>query len=102
LKYWIVIEGEEYDVEIRFFHPASVWVKEKRWLPNQQIEPLKDGSIIFKARVKGLIDIKRWVLSFGKLAVVQKPEELVGSIREELEGMADLYGGRSCEKEGED
>ncbi|MDN5276611.1 MAG: hypothetical protein PWR01_576 [Clostridiales bacterium] len=97
-----VIEGEEYDVEIRFFHPASVWVKEKRWLPNQQIEPLKDGSIIFKARVKGLIDIKRWVLSFGKLAVVQKPEELVGSIREELEGMADLYGGRPCEKEGRD
>nr|WP_279380683.1 WYL domain-containing protein [Caldicoprobacter guelmensis] len=94
-----VIEGEEYDVEIRFFHPASIWIKEKKWLPNQQIEALEDGSVIFKARVKGLIDIKRWVLSFGKLAVVQKPEELVESIREEIEGMKDLYVGSCCEEE---
>lgn len=94
-----VIEGEEYDVEIRFFHPASIWVKEKRWLPNQRIEELKDGSIIFKARVKGLIDIKRWVLSFGKLAVVRKPEELVESIRNEIEAMEYLYGEWHCKQE---
>lgn len=86
-----VIEGEEYEVEIRFFHPASVWVKEKKWLPNQRIESLKDGSVIFKARVKGLIDIKRWVLSFGKLAMVQKPDELAEIMREEIEAMGDLY-----------
>ncbi len=94
-----VIEGDEYHVEIRFFHPASVWIKEKKWLPNQRIEALEDGSVIFKARVKGLIDIKRWVLSFGKLAVVQKPEELVESIMNEIEVMKDLYAGSHDKEE---
>jgi predicted DNA-binding transcriptional regulator YafY len=87
-----VIQGEEHNVEIVFFHPASVWVKEKIWLPSQQIKELKDGSVIFKARVKGLIDIKRWVLSFGKLAKVKKPKELVESIQKELNDMEELYG----------
>lgn len=94
-----VIEGEEYHVEIRFFRPASVWIREKKWLPNQRIEELEDGSVIFKATVKGLIDIKRWVLSFGKLAVVQKPEKLVESIRDEIDAMKHLYAGSHCKGE---
>ncbi|NLO83197.1 MAG: WYL domain-containing protein [Clostridiales bacterium] len=86
-----IIQGEKYNVEIRFFHPASIWVREKTWLPTQQIEDLGDGSILFKATVKGLIDIKRWVMSFGKLAVVQKPKELVKNIQNELKELNDLY-----------
>ena len=94
-----VIEGEEYQIEIRFFHPASVWIREKRWLPTQRIEVLEDGSVIFRARVKGLIDIKRWVLSFGKLAVVQKPEKLAESIRAEIEAMKDVYAEAHCKED---
>jgi len=86
-----IIQGDVYNVEIRFFHPASVWVKEKLWLPNQEIVDMEDGSILFKAKVKGLIDIKRWVMSFGSLAVVHKPRELAVSIRNELREMDELY-----------
>ena len=47
-------QGKECIVEIQFFHPASVWVSEKLWLPSQKIVKLKDDSIIFTARVDGL------------------------------------------------
>lgn len=60
---------------------------------------LEDGSVIFRARVKGLIDIKRWVLSFGKLAVVQKPEKLAESIRAEIEAMKDVYAEAHCKED---
>lgn len=86
-----IIQGDKYNVEIRFFHPASIWVKEKTWLPTQQIEDLEDGSILFKATVKGLIDTKRWVMSFGKLAVVHRPRELAGIIQNELRELNDIY-----------
>ena len=86
-----LIKGKEYVVEIQFFHPASVWVSEKQWLPSQKIMQLKDDSIIFKARVDGLKEIKKWVLGYGKLAKVIKPQELVEQVVEEVAGVRELY-----------
>lgn len=83
--------GEEYIVEIKFFHPASVWVSEKLWLPTQKILQLKDRSIIFKAKVNGLTDIKNWILGFGKNAKVLKPPVLVREITGELKKMCSNY-----------
>jgi predicted DNA-binding transcriptional regulator YafY len=86
-----LIKGKEYIVEIQFFHPASVWVSEKLWLPTQKIMKLKDDSIIFKAKVDGLEDIKRWVLGYGRLAKVLKPRELVDQITKEMKDISMLY-----------
>ncbi|NLB42501.1 MAG: WYL domain-containing protein, partial [Clostridiales bacterium] len=87
-----LIKGKEYVVEIQFFHPASVWVSEKQWLPSQKIMALKNDSIIFKARVDGLDEIKKWVLGYGKLAKVIKPQELVEKVVEEVNDVSELYG----------
>lgn len=86
-----LVRGKEYKVEIQFFHPASVWVSEKVWLPSQKILKLKDGSIIFKARVKGLVDIQNWVMGFGRLAKVLEPEELIENVQKEVEAIKKLY-----------
>lgn len=86
-----LIKGKEQTVEIQFFHPASVWVSEKLWLPSQKIIDLKNDSIIFKARVDGLEDIKKWVLGFGKLAKVLKPQVLVDEIKQEVSEVGQLY-----------
>jgi len=86
-----LVQGKEYKIEIQFYHPASVWVEEKLWLPSQKIIHLKDDSIIFKARVKGLVDAKRWVLGYGRLARVIKPEELKKEVGEEIERMREWY-----------
>lgn len=84
--------GKEYIVEIQFFHPASIWVAEKLWLPTQKIVALKNDSILFKARVDGLEDIKKWVMGFGRLARVLKPQELVDQIIQETCEIRKLYG----------
>jgi len=86
-----LIKGKQYTVEIQFFHPASVWVAEKLWLPSQKIIKLKDDSIIFKAKVDGLKEIKKWVLGFGRLAKVRKPVELINQVIEELEQTRNIY-----------
>jgi predicted DNA-binding transcriptional regulator YafY len=86
-----LIKGKEYTVEIQFFHPASVWVAEKLWLPTQKIITLKNNSIIFKAKVDGLEDIKRWVLGYGRLAKVIKPKELRDQIEEEVYIVSQIY-----------
>ncbi len=86
-----LIKGRECIVEIQFFHPASVWVSEKLWLPSQKIVKLKDDSIIFTARVDGLKEIKKWVLGFGRLAKVRKPVELIEQIVEEVNEVGKLY-----------
>lgn len=88
----LINPGKEYNVEIRFFHPASVWVSEKIWLPTQKIVWLKDDSIIFRAKVNGLTDIKRWVLGYGSLAKALKPKDLVDKLKMEIETMAGTYG----------
>lgn len=87
----LINPGKEYDVEIRFFHPASVWVSEKLWLPTQKIVWLKDDSIVFSAKVNGLTDIKKWVLGYGSLAKVIKPKELVDKLKGEIEAMVGAY-----------
>ena len=87
----IINTGKEYDVEIRFYHPASVWVSEKLWLPTQKIVWLEDDSIIFRAKVNGLTDIKKWVLGYGSLAKVLKPKELVDQIKKEIKVMSSKY-----------
>ena len=86
-----LIKGKQYIVEIKFFHPASAWVSEKQWLPTQKIVDLKNDSILFKARVDGLEDIKKWILGFGKLAKVLKPQVLIDQILQEMNYVSDLY-----------
>lgn len=86
-----LIRGDEEIVEVRFYQPSSRWVEEKEWLPTQTIRKLKDGSIIFTARVKGLIEIKKWILGFGKDAEVIKPLKLREEIIKEVEEMRGRY-----------
>jgi len=86
-----LIKGKQRTVEIQFYHPASVWVSEKSWLPTQKIITRKDDSIIFRARVDGLEEIKKWVLGFGRLARVIKPQELADQIIQETCEVQKLY-----------
>jgi predicted DNA-binding transcriptional regulator YafY len=42
-------------------------------------------------KVPGLAEVKRWVLGYGKDAVVEGPAELVEMIQAELKGMSAKY-----------
>lgn len=79
--------------------PMAIWfdartapyIRERRWHPTQQIEEQPDGSLILRFVVRGLNEVKRWVLFYGKGARVLEPPELVEMVRAEIVEMQQQY-----------
>ena len=89
---------KEYRVEILFDPRVVGYIKERRWHPTQRIEEQSDGSIVLSLTVNHLLELKRWVLSWGEMAQVLAPDELVKDVQASSAAMASLYskaqGGR--------
>lgn len=85
------VGGESHPVSIWFDAATSPYVRERRWHPTQTIREHPDGSLTLHMKVKGMNDLKRWVLGYGKGAIVQEPPELAAMVQEELQGMVDNY-----------
>ena len=77
-----VHSGEgRYDVVIRFNARAADYVREKKWHESQQLRDLKSGGVELRLRLSSLVEIERWVLSWGGDALVVKPRELAEAVR---------------------
>jgi predicted DNA-binding transcriptional regulator YafY len=76
---------------IWFDGPTAPYIRERRWHPTQQIEEHADGSLTLRFVVRGLAEVKRWVMHYGRGARVLGPPELVAMVREEVEGMSQQY-----------
>ena len=77
-----VHSGEgEYDVVIRFRPRAADYVREKKWHESQQLKELKDGGVELRLKLSSLMEIERWILSWGGDAVVVKPKELAEAVK---------------------
>ncbi|MCF2970922.1 WYL domain-containing protein [Synechococcus sp. Nb3U1] len=75
-----------------WFDPATApYIRERRWHPTQQIEEHPDGSLTLRFVVRGLNEVKRWVLFYGKGARVLGPPQLVAMVRDEVEGIQTQY-----------
>ncbi len=79
-------------VKIRFSVQVVPYVLEREWHPSQKIEKCKDGSIVLALTVNHLLELKRWILSWGKNAVVLEPELFRTEIEMEIEEMSQCYG----------
>jgi predicted DNA-binding transcriptional regulator YafY len=84
-----------FSAEIWFDQTTAPFIRERRWHVTQNIEEHTDGSLTLHMEVPGLNDLKRWVLGYGKGAVVQSPPELVKLMQAEVEEMRKVY----CSKE---
>jgi predicted DNA-binding transcriptional regulator YafY len=80
-----------YQIEIWFDSVTSPFIRERRWHLSQELTEHGDGSLTLQMYVSGLNDIKRWVLGYGKGAVVKSPLELVELVKEEIEAMNQNY-----------
>lgn len=77
-----VITGPgEFAVAIRFDELVSDYIREKRWHPSQQLVESEDGSVELRLRLSSLVEIHRWILSWGGHAVALQPRELVASVK---------------------
>ena len=79
---------ESYKIRVNFDAFAAPFIKERKWNESQKIKNYKDGSIDFSISVNSLVEIKGWILNWGKHAKVTGPKELILDMEKELEEMA--------------
>lgn len=78
-----VHSGEgEFDVVLRFNPRVADYIREKKWHQSQQLRELKDGGVELRFTLSSLVEIERWVLSWGGDAVVVKPRPLADAVKE--------------------
>jgi proteasome accessory factor B len=90
---WDVV-GDDTPVEvvIRFDPAVTQRVHETRWHPSQVEELEDDGSLVWRARVSGLLEIRSWILGWGPDAEVLEPAELREWIASQHAAAAARYG----------
>jgi proteasome accessory factor B len=77
-----VHSGEgEFEVVLRFNPRTADYVREKKWHESQQLRELKDGGVELRLKLSSLVEIERWVLSWGGDAKVIQPRELAEAVR---------------------
>ncbi|WP_448527312.1 helix-turn-helix transcriptional regulator [Parathermosynechococcus lividus] len=85
------VGGVPQKMVIWFDPPTAPYIRERRWHPTQQIEEHADGSLTLRFVARGLNEVKRWVLFYGRGARVLKPPALVKMVKEEIQAMSDRY-----------
>jgi predicted DNA-binding transcriptional regulator YafY len=94
-KFWLekrlrgsfgVHSGEgQFEVVIQFTPRVADLIREKKWHESQQLRELKGGGAELRLKLSSLLEIERWVLSWGGDAKVLKPRELVEAVRQAAE-----------------
>jgi len=87
----IICGGDIYHVVLKFSPYQARWIKERQWHKTQKLTEFEDGSLILEMDVKGLDEVKRWVLQYGAEVEVMEPDVLRNRIKEEIEKMKKLY-----------
>jgi predicted DNA-binding transcriptional regulator YafY len=91
--------GEAREMVIWFDAQTAPYIRERLWNPTQEIEEYEDGALTLRFMARGLHEVKRWILFYGKGAIALGPPELVEMVREEVMQMKFLYErvGHGCD-----
>ena len=80
-------ENKAFQVTVQFHPEIAVSVQERQWHPKQKVKNLKGGGVEISFEAKGDIEIKRWVMAYGRYAKVKSPKWLKDEIAEEVRAM---------------
>lgn len=81
------VGGVPVPVHIRFDAKTAPYIRERRWHPTQELHEHEDGTVTLRMVVRGLNDVKRWVLGYGQGAIVREPPELRQMVIDEVKRM---------------
>ena len=83
--------GAEEHVKIWFSPKVAPYVKERTWHPSQKISPGEDGSLVLSLTIDHLLELRRWILSWGGEARALAPEKLILDLQSEVKSMSVYY-----------
>jgi predicted DNA-binding transcriptional regulator YafY len=81
------------EVVLRFAPAVAARVQEATWHPTQRVGALPDGSLEWRAKVSGTVEIRLWVLSWGDDVEVLAPASLRRDVAATLDRAHARYGG---------
>jgi predicted DNA-binding transcriptional regulator YafY len=88
-------DGPAFLVKLCFAPEAARYVRERTWHPSQRLQERRDGRLILTMKVSHLLEVKRWVLSYGAACEVLEPPELREQVEAELRQMQQSYEERT-------
>ena len=80
--------GDIHDVRLLFDKQVADWIAEREWHPDQKIKRKRNGDVELAFPAKGLYEVQRWVLSWGRWVRVLGPEDLKTALLSEIDAMA--------------
>jgi len=83
-------------VEVRFDNWAATSVRELQWHPSQKILSDDGSSLLASFELPNATEFKRWLLGFGRHAVVLKPKSLADEIVAEMDAARAAYRAESA------
>lgn len=86
--------SEPMNVCVRFTGWAAQIVRERAWHSSQRLREVGDEEVEIQMQLSSLVEVERWVLSFGAFARVMEPPALVQSVRAVVKKMASMYSGK--------
>jgi predicted DNA-binding transcriptional regulator YafY len=78
-------------VRIRFTAAVADLVRERAWHPSQELRALPDGGLEMRLAVSHLLELKRWILSWGDQATVLAPDTFVADLAATVHSMQAQY-----------
>ena len=87
----VITDQEEVEVELRFDAAIAPLVTETTWHPTERVTREADGSVLWRARVPGTLEIRRWILQWGAQVEVLAPPELRDEVAETYRKAAARY-----------
>jgi len=90
---WIS-DGEPAEVELRFDAEVAARVRETRWHPTQSLSPLPGGGLSMTLTVSSTTEIIPWILGWGPLCEVIRPDDLRARVAAELARASERYAAR--------
>jgi len=82
----------EVRIQVRFSPAVARYVQESQWHASQKLTKQRDGSLLADFCLDDTAEIKSWIMSFGRNAVVLEPEKLRSEITAELQLLLKSYG----------
>ncbi len=86
-------------VRLRFAPSAAKYVREKVFHASQSAQAETDGSLTLELSLRSLVEVRRWILSWGSECEVLEPAELQADIHREAAAIvahAERLAGAQC------
>jgi proteasome accessory factor B len=87
----VIADQEEVEVVLRFDASIASLVTETAWHPTERVTREADGSVLWRARVPGTLEIRHWILQWGAGVEVLSPPELRDEVAETYRKAAERY-----------